>query len=72
MASVVTEAPRQHKNIDILINVAGYLLEGSVEETNEEETEHLYKTNLFGPINLARDTIVRVRLCSELLPGVEG
>jgi len=24
-----------------------------VEETNEQETEHLYKTNLFGPVNIA-------------------
>ena len=54
IASVVTEVLRQHENIDILVNVAGYLLEGSVEETNEEETERLYKTNLFGQINLAR------------------
>ncbi|PUU76529.1 hypothetical protein B9Z19DRAFT_990274 [Tuber borchii] len=60
IASVVAEALRQHENIDILVNVAGYLLEGSVEETNEE-IEHLYKTNLFGPINLARALLPHFR-----------
>ncbi|PUU78300.1 hypothetical protein B9Z19DRAFT_1101423 [Tuber borchii] len=49
-ASVVTEVLRQHENIDTLVNVAGYLLEGSVEETKEEETEHSYKTNLLAGV----------------------
>ncbi|PUU74441.1 hypothetical protein B9Z19DRAFT_1133299 [Tuber borchii] len=48
--SVVTEVFRQHKNIDTLVNVAGYLLEGSVEETKEEEMGHSYKTNLLGTL----------------------
>ncbi|PUU76525.1 hypothetical protein B9Z19DRAFT_1102316 [Tuber borchii] len=66
IASVVAEALRQHENIDILVNVAGYLLEGSVEETNGEQTEHLYKTNLFGPINLARALLPHFRARSAL------
>jgi len=61
ISSVVTEALRRHENIDILVNVAGYLLEGSVEETNEDETDHLYKTNFFGPINLARALLPHFR-----------
>ena len=61
IASVVTEVLRRHENIDILVSVAGYLFEGSVEGTNEEETEHLSKTNLFGPINLARALLPHFR-----------
>jgi len=61
IASVIAEALRQHENIDILVNVAGYLLEGSVEETNEEETDQLYKTNLLGPMSLARALLPHFR-----------
>ncbi|KAG0130055.1 hypothetical protein HOY82DRAFT_650428 [Tuber indicum] len=61
LASVVAQALAQHENIDILVNVAGYLLEGAVEETNEGETDHLYKTNLFGPMNLARALLPHFR-----------
>ncbi|CUS07969.1 unnamed protein product [Tuber aestivum] len=61
IASVVTQALSQHENIDVLVNVAGYLLEGAVEETSEEETENLYKTNIFGPMNLARALLPHFR-----------
>ena len=61
IAFTVAEALRQHETIDVLVSVAGYLLEGSVKETNEQEPQYLYKTSFSGPTNLARALLQRFR-----------
>ncbi|KAJ3497715.1 hypothetical protein NLG97_g1688 [Lecanicillium saksenae] len=40
--------------IDILVNAAGYILTGAVEECNREEVQATFGTNVFGQLNVAR------------------
>jgi NAD(P)-dependent dehydrogenase (short-subunit alcohol dehydrogenase family) len=40
--------------IDILVNNAGYGLFGAVEEVSDEQIEHLFQTNFFGSLRVAR------------------
>lgn len=40
--------------IDILVNNAGYGMYGAVEEASDEQIEHLFQTNFFGSLRVAR------------------
>ncbi|KAJ5170454.1 short chain type dehydrogenase [Penicillium coprophilum] len=51
----------QHGFIDAIINVAGYLLEGAVEEASDEETQHIFETHVFGPLRLTRAILPSMR-----------
>ncbi|KAI1261344.1 hypothetical protein F5Y18DRAFT_202353 [Xylariaceae sp. FL1019] len=57
VAKIEEEAGR----IDVLVNAAGYLLEGGVEETSEHETDHVFQTNVFGPLRLIRAALPSMR-----------
>jgi len=46
--------------VELLVNNAGYGLEGAVEEVGDEELFEQYNTNVFGPW----------RLCRAVLPGM--
>jgi NAD(P)-dependent dehydrogenase (short-subunit alcohol dehydrogenase family) len=41
-------------NIDVLVNNAGYGLFGAIEEASDEQIEHLFQTNFFGSLRVAR------------------
>ncbi|KAI1332876.1 NAD(P)-binding protein [Xylariaceae sp. FL0255] len=47
--------------IDIVVNNAGYILSGAIEELTHEETEHVFKTNFHGPMNITRALLPKFR-----------
>ncbi|KIW13492.1 hypothetical protein PV08_08680 [Exophiala spinifera] len=47
--------------IDILVNAAGYILEGALEEVSPEETLAEFTTNVFGMINVTRAVLPTMR-----------
>lgn len=40
--------------IDILVNDAGYILSGAVEECSRAEVQAVFATNVFGQLNVIR------------------
>ncbi|HWQ72447.1 MAG TPA: SDR family oxidoreductase [Desulfitobacteriaceae bacterium] len=51
---VVDQAIEDLGAIDILVNNAGYGLFGAVEEGSDEQIEHVFQTNFFGSLRVAR------------------
>jgi NAD(P)-dependent dehydrogenase (short-subunit alcohol dehydrogenase family) len=51
---VVNQAIQELGTIDILVNNAGYGLFGAVEEVSDEQIEHIFQTNFFGSLRVAR------------------
>ncbi len=51
---VVNQAIEDLKIIDVLVNNAGYGLFGAVEEVSDEQIEHVFQTNFFGALRVAR------------------
>jgi NAD(P)-dependent dehydrogenase (short-subunit alcohol dehydrogenase family) len=51
---VVNKAIEDLGSIDILVNNAGYGLFGAIEEVSDEQMEHLFQTNFFGSLRVAR------------------
>lgn len=47
--------------IDVLVNNAGYGLLGAIEESSAEEVERLYRTNVFGLLNVTRAVLPCMR-----------
>ncbi|MGA2741285.1 MAG: oxidoreductase [Bryobacteraceae bacterium] len=47
--------------IDVLVNNAGYGLMGAVEESSAAEVERLYRTNVFGLLNMIRAVLPSMR-----------
>ena len=48
-------------SIDVLVNNAGYGLLGAIEESSAEEVERLYRTNVFGLLNVTRAVLPSMR-----------
>ncbi|MDR1323471.1 MAG: SDR family oxidoreductase [Candidatus Margulisbacteria bacterium] len=51
---VVSQAIETFGTIDVLVNNAGYGLFGAVEEVSDEQIEHIFQTNFFGSLRVAR------------------
>ncbi len=47
--------------IDVLLNNAGYGLMGAVEEASAQEVERIYRTNVFGLLNVTRAVLPYMR-----------
>ncbi|KAI3332324.1 NAD(P)-binding protein [Xylariaceae sp. AK1471] len=47
--------------IDVVVNNAGYILSGAVEELTQEEMEHAFRTNFHGPLNITRALLPQLR-----------
>jgi NAD(P)-dependent dehydrogenase (short-subunit alcohol dehydrogenase family) len=59
--SVVADAIARFGRIDVLVNNAGYGLTGAIEETSSEEVEAVYRTNVFGLLNVTRAVLPVMR-----------
>jgi NAD(P)-dependent dehydrogenase (short-subunit alcohol dehydrogenase family) len=57
LAHVLGAAPR----IDVLINNAGYLLAGAVEEATLDEARQMFETNYFGVVRMTRAVLPTMR-----------
>lgn len=55
------EAIRRFGKIDVLLNNAGFGLLGAVEEATAAEVEALYRTNVFGVLNVCRAILPHMR-----------
>ncbi|MBD2261181.1 oxidoreductase [Pseudanabaena sp. FACHB-2040] len=47
--------------IDVLVNNAGFGVLGGIEETSAEEVERVYRTNVFGLLNMTRAVLPNMR-----------
>jgi NAD(P)-dependent dehydrogenase (short-subunit alcohol dehydrogenase family) len=61
IASTVERAFALHGRVDVLVNNAGYGLLGAIEESSEEETRRVFDVNFFGPLELIKAVLPRLR-----------
>ncbi|KAG5735327.1 hypothetical protein E4T56_gene11047 [Termitomyces sp. T112] len=54
LREVARQAVELHGRVDVLINNAGYLLVGAIEENTPEETFDEFNTNVLGALNVTR------------------
>ncbi|KAL8725594.1 MAG: hypothetical protein Q9166_007259 [cf. Caloplaca sp. 2 TL-2023] len=57
VASIVNKAGQ----IDVLVNNAGYILPGAVEECSRQEVLDVFQTNVFGQLNVIRAVLPHMR-----------
>ncbi|KAL7936573.1 hypothetical protein V8C35DRAFT_277992 [Trichoderma chlorosporum] len=62
----------EHGRVDYLINAAGYILEGSIEEAAPEEVYASFNTNVFGTMNTIRAFLPYMRAQPLADNGVRG
>ena len=60
-ADAVNAALARFGHIDILVNNAGVCVLGAVEETSVEQVDWLYRTNVFGLLNVTRAVLPHMR-----------
>lgn len=61
IAEAIDKAVAKFKRIDVVVNNAGYGLLGAVEEPSEEQIRQQFETNLFGVINVLRESLPILR-----------
>ncbi len=59
--AVVEEARRRFGRIDVLVNNAGYGMQGSLEDVSDRDTRALFETNVFGVLSLTRAALPLMR-----------
>ncbi|KAK3050089.1 hypothetical protein LTR09_008744 [Extremus antarcticus] len=59
--AIVKEAHSKFGRIDYLVNAAGYILEGAVEEASPKETFDTFNVNVFGILNVTRAILPYMR-----------
>ncbi|MGO9604960.1 MAG: oxidoreductase [Candidatus Binataceae bacterium] len=59
--SGVAEGLARFGRIDVLVNNAGFGVLGAIEETTAEEVENVYRTNVFGLLNVTRAVLPIMR-----------
>ncbi|KAJ7465914.1 hypothetical protein FB451DRAFT_1261318 [Mycena latifolia] len=52
--AIAKKAVAIHGRIDVVVNNAGYILVGAIEESTPEETLQQFNTNVFGALNVTR------------------
>ncbi|KAK1247749.1 hypothetical protein MKX07_000637 [Trichoderma sp. CBMAI-0711] len=61
----------QHGRVDYLINAAGYILEGSIEEASPEEVLASFDTNVFGAMRTIQAFLPHMRAQEPVVGGEE-
>ncbi|KAF2100402.1 NAD(P)-binding protein [Rhizodiscina lignyota] len=61
LKKLIADAYSKYGHIDYLINAAGYMLEGAVEEASPEETYQQFNVNVFGNLNVTRAVLPYMR-----------
>ena len=59
--SAISEAVKEFGRIDVLVNNAGYVLVGAVEESSDEQIRRQFETNFFGVLNVTREALPVLR-----------
>ncbi|CVL07617.1 related to ketoreductases [Fusarium mangiferae] len=59
--SKIDEAWSIYDGIDVVVNNAGYILSGAVEELTQEDMEKSFKVNFHGPMNITRAVLPHLR-----------
>ncbi len=57
----IAEAVKEFGRIDVLVNNAGYVLVGAIEESSDEQIRRQFETNLFGVLNVTREALPVLR-----------
>lgn len=57
----INEAVKEFGRIDVLVNNAGYVLVGAIEESSDEQIRRQFETNLFGVLNVTRAALPVLR-----------
>ena len=57
----VAEAIKEFGRIDVIVNNAGYGLVGAIEEPSDDQVRRLFETNVFGVLNVLRETLPVLR-----------
>jgi short-subunit dehydrogenase len=67
--SCVGSVLKQADQIDVLINNAGYMLSGAVEEVSVEEAKKQFETNFFGVVRMVRAVLPGMRRqgCGQII-----
>ncbi|KAK7051566.1 hypothetical protein VNI00_004545 [Paramarasmius palmivorus] len=61
LKAIAQEAVAIHGRIDVVVNNAGYILVGAIEENTPEETYNQFNTNVFGALNVTRAFLPHMR-----------
>jgi NAD(P)-dependent dehydrogenase (short-subunit alcohol dehydrogenase family) len=59
--AVVDEVAKRHGNIDVLVNNAGYGLEGAVEEVSLDQVRQQFEVNVFGAVAVIQAVLPHMR-----------
>ncbi|KAK3354960.1 hypothetical protein B0H65DRAFT_414622 [Neurospora tetraspora] len=69
LAQKMAEANEVYGRITHVVNCAGYILEGGVEEASNKEVFDHYNTNVLGTFNVARAVTKYLRAAAAAVPG---